>query len=287
MKNHNRENRKVRRLLVFAAIVVVVCALLSWNGRETEESVSTEEKPQTVEEKDLPWAEEKEGLTEEEQRARLEEIKAEAGEMGVPERVISLIDQNDETVDFVRDYPDKHLDDPADSIGTDWDGTGIPGLIQWDERWGYMSYGSGTGTIANCGCGPACVSMVIIGLTGDRSVTPYVAARYSEEHGLIDENDNTYWQFLADMPQEYGIEVQEGMLGEEQAAQELAAGNPIICSVGPGDFTDEGHFIVLAGYENGEVLVHDPFSQANSDRRWVYTEIAEQIEEMWLYKIPK
>lgn len=53
----------------------------------------------------------------------------------------------------------------------------------------------------------------------------------------------------------------EGVLTEEQVGAELAAGHPIICSVGPGDFTQNGHFIVLTGYENGVIKVNDPFSQ--------------------------
>ena len=61
------------------------------------------------------------------------------------------------------------------------------------------------------------------------------------------------------------------------------AGHPIICSVGPGDFTKIGHFIVLTGYENGSVTVNDPFSQENSDKSWKFTQIQEQIKAMWVY----
>lgn len=41
----------------------------------------------------------------------------------------------------------------------------IPLLLQWDQRWGYVSYGSSD--IALSGCAPTCLSMVIVGLTGN------------------------------------------------------------------------------------------------------------------------
>lgn len=77
----------------------------------------------------------------------------------------------------------------------------------------------------------------------------------------------------------------EGVLTEEQVGAELAAGHPIICSVGPGDFTQNGHFIVLTGYENGVVKVNDPFSQKNSEATWVFKDIADQIKAMWVYSL--
>ena len=33
------------------------------------------------------------------------------------------------------------------------------------------------------GCGPTVLSMVVSGLTGDSSITPYVVARYAQENG--------------------------------------------------------------------------------------------------------
>ena len=50
----------------------------------------------------------------------------------------------------------------------------------------------------------------------------------------------------------------------------------------PGDFTTEGHFIVLAGRaENGEYLVRDPNSVSRSDKTWTYERLAGQIAALW------
>lgn len=271
--------KKRKKIIIgmLAGFLLIPCITGTHNKEVNKETVQDVMKKET-----MSWAEEKEGLTEKEQSKRLEEIKEEARDNNVPERVISLIDQNDETVDFVRNYSEKHLNEPAKAIDEKEVESGIPLLLQWDERWGYMSYGKGT--IANCGCGPTCVSMVITGMTGDLTVTPYAVAQYSEQHGLIDENDNTYWQLMVDMPEEYGIKVEETSLNESQVVQELGEGHPIICSMGPGDFTDAGHFIVLTDYQDGMVSVCDPFSIEKSRRNWKYEEIEEQIIQMWIYE---
>lgn len=50
-----------------------------------------------------------------------------------------------------------------------------------------------------------------------------------------------------------------------------------------GDFTKIGHFIVLTGYENGNVKVNDPFSIKNSKATWVFANIKDQIKAMWVF----
>ena len=55
----------------------------------------------------------------------------------------------------------------------------IPLLIQWDKRWGYETYGDDL--MALSGCGPACLSMVYVGLTGDTDMNPKAMARWRDD----------------------------------------------------------------------------------------------------------
>ena len=48
----------------------------------------------------------------------------------------------------------------------------------------------------------------------------------------------------------------------------LENGEPVICSMRPGDFTTKGHFIVLVGMEDGKIRVHDPNSAQRSSQLW-------------------
>lgn len=129
------------------------------------------------------------------------------------------------------------------------------------------------------------MAMVAAGLNKDPSITPAKVAAYGTENHYVDEDNNTYWAFMREAGSNWNLSSYEGVLTEEQVGAELAAGHPIICSVGPGDFTQNGHFIVLTGYENGVVKVNDPFSQKNSEATWVFKDIADQIKAMWVYSL--
>ena len=54
----------------------------------------------------------------------------------------------------------------------------------------------------------------------------------------------------------------------------------------PGDFTAEGHFIVLAGLADGnKIRINDPNSIERSNMLWDYDDIESQISGMWAYQL--
>ena len=65
----------------------------------------------------------------------------------------------------------------------------------------------------------------------------------------------------------------------------LENGQPIICSVRPGDFTTTGHFIVLTGIQDGKIKVNDPNSKKRSNKLWEYERLQGQIKNLWTYTI--
>ena len=157
-----------------------------------------------------------------------------------PVSLLQALSKNSEMLDFVLDYPQKHHDSCAETIGDDFVKGSIPTLFQWDERWGYVSYGSET-IIAVSGCGPTALSMVVSGLMQDLG------------------------------------------LDENAMVATLSAGSPIICSMGPGIFTNSGHFIVLTGYQDGSFTVHDPASKVRSSKTYTFDEFSDQIKNMWYF----
>ena len=71
-----------------------------------------------------------------------------------------------------------------------------------------------------------------------------------------------------------------------QVVSELKAGHPIICIMGPGDFTTTGHFIVLSGVtDDGRIIVHDPNSEARSKQTWDVETILNQCRCLWAYSV--
>ena len=122
----------------------------------------------------------------------------------------------------------------------------IPVYFQWSEVWGYASYGSEN--IGMGGCGPTSLSMVATGLTGNTSFTPKYVADMSVNMGYYVDEVGTDWTLMTAGASELGINsAQLTNWSEDTLKSELSAGHPIICSMGPGEFTNQGHFIVLSG----------------------------------------
>ena len=283
VRHSNRRRQQVRRqlLLIGFTFLIAICAIGSCQVHKKRSEVKEAAKieQQKKEEKKKKKKTEKKETPEE----HLERVRAKAISAGYPDGVIELLDKNPETVDFVENYTKKKDSEPAETIGDALQPGSIPLLLQWDERWGYSTYG--TSIIAISGCGPTCMAMVASGLNQDPSITPAKVASFGTQHNYVDEENNTYWSFMREAGASWNLSCYEGLLNETQVSAELSAGHPIICSVGPGNFTQIGHFIVLTGYENGNVTVNDPFSKANSEKLWNFSQIKDQIRAMWVYSL--
>ena len=159
----------------------------------------------------------------------------------------------------------------------------IPVYFQWSEVWGYASYGSEN--IGMGGCGPTSLSMVATGLTGNTSFTPKYVADMSVNMGYYVDEVGTDWTLMTAGASELGIKsAQLTNWSEDTLKSELSAGHPIICSMGPGDFTNQGHFIVLSGLtEDGKVLINDPNSKINSRKKWDMNTIINQMNAAWSF----
>ncbi|MCI8319552.1 MAG: hypothetical protein HFH02_00595 [Dorea sp.] len=290
---NRRRRQEVKRQLYMCGVLVILLIVLvvTYNSKAAEKKKAAADAAKTEQKKEQVSADAVKNMEEsaigtvadnETPKERIKRVREEAKQAGYPKDITALLKKNKETVDFVEHFAENKNLPAAKTVSDDLKKGEIPQLLQWDERWGHASYG--TGFIASCGCGPTAMSMVISGLTGDATVTPVKVARYSEKKGYIDENNNTYWELMSEGGKHWGITSYGGDVSEEFVSKELKAGHPIICSVGPGDFTKQGHFIVLTKYKNGKVKVNDPFSQKNSDKLWKYSKIKDQIKSLWVYK---
>ena len=138
--------------------------------------------------------------------------------------------------------------------------------------------------MALTGCGPTCLSMVAVHLLQDAELTPLYIAEYAERKGYYVDGVGSAWALMQEGARDLGLHVQEVSLDKNTVMKYLQQGRPIIASMGPGDFTGTGHFIVFVGVEDGKIQVNDPNRRERSERLWEFDDIKDQIKNMWVYK---
>lgn len=212
-------------------------------------------------------------------------VKKYAEEMGIwyseyPESLIELLERNPETEEFVLNYPFR---DEVELATFEYDRTeGVPLLMQWDTQWGYAQYGSDV--VGITGCGPLCLSMAGLYVTGDESFAPDKMVEFARKNGYYSPGNGSSWTLISEGGVELGLEVTEIPLVKKKIMDNLEAGNPIICAMGKGDFTTTGHYIVMVGTEDGLIKVNDPNSYKNSEKLWSYEQIESQIRNLWVIR---
>lgn len=212
-------------------------------------------------------------------------LKNFAGENGLdlsqwPEDLLEHAQKNPELEDFVLNYPLKKASTPEIDLSEYQNSDSVPLLFQWDERWGYSEYAGEMMGLS--GCGPTCLSMVSMFLLNDTTYTPRYLAQFSEENGYSVPGSGSSWTLISEGGKKLGLDVVEIPLDKQRIVRNLKVGNPIICVMGPGDFTTTGHFIVLVEYVDGKIRVNDPNSKARSETLWDYDQIEHQIKNLWV-----
>lgn len=197
-----------------------------------------------------------------------------------PDSLIELLEKNPDAEDFVLNYPIKKDLSYDIDLREYINKSNVPLLLQWDERWGYTKYGDNIMGLS--GCGPTCLSMVCIYLLNDPQYTPRYIADFAEQYGYCVPGNGSAWTLISEGGKELGLDVIEIPLDEDRIIRNLEVGNPIICIMGPGDFTTSGHYIVMTGYVDGKIKVNDPNSPTKSEKLWDYDEIKDQIRNLWV-----
>ena len=201
-----------------------------------------------------------------------------------PKDLLSALANNPEMADFVAGYSEGKKNSSGALTETEKE-QDFPLFLQWDPRWGYRSYGSGS-CIGLAGCGPTCLSMALYYLTRDDKLTPDKIADYSMENGYYVEGTGTAWALMEDVPKLYGINVTKLGADENNIKAVLDNGGVVICSVGRGEFTTSGHYILIYGYDSEGLIINDPNCVARSNQRWIFSDIRWQIKNIWAY-MPK
>ncbi|WP_455719677.1 C39 family peptidase [Agathobacter sp.] len=196
-----------------------------------------------------------------------------------PGQLKELAQKNEEAINFVYDYPTEHEKEHTIDLTEEASMDTVPLLIQWDERWGYEKYSGNF--LAASGCGPTTLSMVVLYLTHNAEASPLAVAEYSKEAGYSVDGSGSAWALISEGCRHYGVRAKSMSINEDRMKAQLDAGNLIVVNVGPGDFTDDGHFMVITGYDDEGFSVNDPNSIVRSGQRWSFETLSSQIRAAW------
>ena len=196
-----------------------------------------------------------------------------------PKQLKELALKNEEALEFVYDYPAEHVKEHTIDLIEEASMDSVPLFVQWDKRWGYEKYSGNF--FAASGCGPTTLSMVVVYLTHNREASPIAVAKYSKEAGYSVDGSGSSWTLISEGCRHYGVKAKAVALDESRMKAELDEGHPIVVNVGPGDFTDTGHFMVITGYDDEGFSINDPNSIEKSGKRWLFKNISSQIRAVW------
>ena len=138
---------------------------------------------------------------------------------------------------------------------------------QGDEEWASEPFG--VDPIGPYGCGPTALAMLVSSMT-DTYVDPAEMAAWAAAMGYAAPHSGSYLSIVAGTAEHYGLDCASfPELDVDALCQELATGGTFVALMGPGHFTQGGHFILIHGVTlTGEVLVADPNSRENSLMTW-------------------
>lgn len=166
----------------------------------------------------------------------------------------------------------------------DWMKGKVPNLYQNDLQWSERAYASST--LGACGQAPVSMTMAYVAITGSNETLPNDIAKIIESEGFASK-ETTDPAFVAETASALGLQAAEVPADEPSLRKQIIAGNPVICVVGPGDFTDTQSFIVLSGIDmDSKLVVHDPASDSRSSRGWSFEDILDQSESLWAISAP-
>jgi hypothetical protein len=164
---------------------------------------------------------------------------------------------------------------------------------QSDSAWASLPYGSDN--IGSYGCGPAVMAMAVASLT-DQEADPNSMAQLAVQQGYWARRSGSYLSIVSGIGTAYGLQV-ESLNAEtsDDLCDALLSGKLVVALMGPGHFTQRGHFILLRGVTlSGEILVADPNSRDRSLASWEAQLILDELSAstsdgapLWTLSVPE
>lgn len=148
----------------------------------------------------------------------------------------------------------------------------------------YSNKGDKSRTVKTSGCGIVCTAMMLAEFV-DAKITPLDTCKMSLENGFRRDGEGTLWSFFPWLAKKYNLGFEQ--TGDTKKALEaLEKGALVVCSMGPGEFTSEGHFILAYGIDCNKVYVNDPNSSKRTGKGFYDDIFRHQCKQYFIFKRP-
>ena len=165
-------------------------------------------------------------------------------------------------------------------------------FYQAGEDWAEQPYG--TDTIGPYGCGPTVMAMAVASMTNTETDPVHMAA-WAVAHGYWARRSGSYHAIVIGTARSFGIQAESFQSRDaDDMRSALGEGKMLVALVGPGHFTEGGHFILIRGVTpDGDVLVADPNSPERSLLTWDPQIILDELSSardsgapLWVLSMP-
>lgn len=149
--------------------------------------------------------------------------------------------------------------------------------LQTDDKWSDYLYG-GSDPIGKYGCGPTVLAMLISSFT-DTELTPPDAAEWAVDAGYWSKHSGSYHSIMVYGPTAFGLTVEKFSVYTANAVKNILEHDKVlVCLMGPGHFTESGHFIIINGINHDNtVRILDPYSKARTKKSWKLSTIFNEL----------
>nr|WP_300823928.1 C39 family peptidase [uncultured Schaedlerella sp.] len=139
---------------------------------------------------------------------------------------------------------------------------------QSDSRWADYLYG-GSDPLSVYGCGPTVMAMIVNSFTEHTCQPPDMAAWAADNH-YWSSGYGTKHEFIPESAAAFGLHAESFQdLTAEGVMSELKSGHILVALMGPGHFSDSGHFIIITDdWPGNQVRVADPARLERTQAAW-------------------
>lgn len=158
---------------------------------------------------------------------------------------------------------------------------------QYDSKWKKVIFTKNnnynkTQNIGNSGCGPTAMAD-IVATWWDKRITPVEMCALAVSAGFRTENSGTAWGFFKYVAKKYSASNFIQTSSYTTAEKAVKNGAYVVCSVGPGVWTKNGHYICWWKVDDTYVYICDPGGSSSARAKSNKSNLKSQAKQYFIF----